>query len=221
MEYIQAWLVTVLFSAVLNFTNELRLYKYLADNGYKINYKTVFGFDKAKAIEKSLEAICIPIINIVTSTAQVITHDMNREELFETLKANGCLDEMTPEEKRAYKKLPLGINALAIKLKEARKLSKLPNITITTKSGISQVFFKVTPEGEIEIIKTYGELENASEYEIKSRVAEVIKAHETYYGPLKTDKTNVKKVPSEDTQVAPIQEHAGLPRKDNTRKLIR
>lgn len=179
MDYIYTWLVTILLSTGISVANELRMYKDAADNGYRIDGRNLNVNSKiyhTNIIKNLSIALLIPFLNIITSVTNVMAYNLNRHQLLDNLNMLDALEDMTNEEKEKYQKFPTGLHALILMIKNAIKLSKLNVIKIISNYGTSEMYYDITDDGDIEIIKVYGPLSKATKETQKE------KAIQTLYG---------------------------------------
>ena len=175
MEFISTWLITVLMSLGVSIANELRMYKDAADNGYRIDginlntYTSKYGSNIVKNITLQL---LIPFYNILSSFVNILIYNNNRPHLLDELNMMDALDEMRDEEKEYYQKFPTGLRALIMMVKESIRISEYPSVKIVTPYDTSQIYFDVTDDGEIKIIKAYGHLSRATEETQREKVIE-------------------------------------------------
>ena len=128
MEILVIWLGTVIASFGMEISHELRVFKDIADAGYKYNLKRVnelselsenFSFD---ALKKTLISLLVIGYNIFYVFDKANKYNNARLMLLSQLDVAGVLEEMTDEEKKEYLKEPTGFNAIKIQIKSERKL---------------------------------------------------------------------------------------------------
>lgn len=179
MDYIFFWLTTIILSTGTSLANELRMYKDAADNGYRID-----GINLNRNMKKYFSPIVrnlslkllIPFYNIFVSLINVMAYNLNRPKLLDNLNMLDALDEMSEEEKEKFQKFPTGLHAFILMIKNTIKLSKLNKIEIIDKAGISEIYFDILDDNDIEIVKVYGPLSKATKETQKE------KAMQTLYG---------------------------------------
>lgn len=179
MDYLFTWLGTIILSASISIANELRMYKDAADAGYKINGRNLNYYNreyKNGTIKNISIALLIPIYNIMITMINVMSYNINRGTMLDNLSMMDALEDMTEKEKQEYKRFPTGLHALIIMIKEAIRLSKLNMIQIIDQVGTSEIYFDITDDSDIEIVKVYGPLSKAT------KEAQKEKAMQTLYG---------------------------------------
>ena len=179
MDYIYFWLTTIILSTGTSLVNELRMYKDAADNGYRIdginlkrNMKNYFS----PVVRNFSLKLLIPFYNIFVSIINVMAYNFNRPRMLDNLNMLYALEEMTEEEKEKYQKFPTGLHAFILMIKNTIKLSKLNEIKIIDKAGISEIYFDILDDKDIEIVKVYGPLSKTTKETQKE------KAMQTIYG---------------------------------------
>lgn len=128
------WLGTIIISFNLEIANELRVFKDIADAGYKVNLERLSEVNKmfnTGATQSIYLSILTPILNIIQVFQRTIQYNNIRYKLLDELNAVSTLEEMTETEKQAYLKKPTAVNAVLIHLKKEaeRKITLEENIT--------------------------------------------------------------------------------------------
>ena len=138
------WLGTTATSIFMELTNEGRMFKDAADNGYKVNLERLSELQKELGINKSkanLLELFIPIINILVVIKRTIDYNNVRPMILDSLSAIDALEEMTDDEKKEYEERPTLFKALSISMKHAIKLIKATKLTINdNKNGVTELF---------------------------------------------------------------------------------
>ena len=209
MNFISTWLVTVLISSGVSVANELRMYKDAADNGYRIdgiNLNAYTSKYRSNIVKNITFRILIPFYNILSSLVNVLIYNNNRPRLLYELNMMDALDEMREEEKEYYQKFPTGLRALRMMVKESVRISEYPSVKIVTPYDTSQIYFDVTDDGEIEIIKAYGHLSRATEETQKEKVIESLNKYIETPEVSEEIKEALQKEAEKDTeQIKPIE----------------
>jgi len=115
--FIILWIVTVLSSLGIQVMNKLRIYKDVADKGYKINAKKLSEMANqvlSVFYRISLSTLIVPIFNLYSVFKKMFAYDKN--SLLNFLKTNDALEEMSQEDKKQYSSNPTGFNAYQINL---------------------------------------------------------------------------------------------------------
>lgn len=172
MEYLIMWLLTTVISIVFELKNELRLFKDVADEGYKVDIERMAEIDKqinTSSSKINFLSLIIPIYNIVFTAKKIMDYNDIRPFILDSLRVVDLIEEMSKEEQEAYQKRPTGINALIITAKKYIEKRNMNSIVIKTDNGRSEIFYSLdnnAPLG-IKIIKVEGEASDLSEEELK------------------------------------------------------
>lgn len=174
MDFIYGLIMSIILSSSVSAINELRMYKDAADNGYLIDGKNYnINFDKFRLpiVRNFTISLLIPIYNIVYTIQNIIKYNQNKDKLLDNLSLMDSLDEMTEEEKKQYQKFPTGFRALVLMVKKAIKLTEKNHIQIQTPYDISEIYYDLTEDEDIEIVKVYGSLSKQTLESQKEKVA--------------------------------------------------
>ena len=120
MELFIVWIGTVIVSFAMELTNELRMFKDAADNGYKIDIKRLSEFSKQMnpdAAKTTLMSLLIPIMNIIGVMQRTLQYNNVRYMILDQLSVIDTLIPMTKEDKEKYKEKPSSMKALIITVK--------------------------------------------------------------------------------------------------------
>lgn len=123
IELLIIWLVTIIASYGLKLVNELRLFKKMADFGYKVNIKQLFRLG-TKISKKNIIAnisMLIPLYNISINIEEAIKCSSANYKLFGQSGLIDMIKRMTDEEKKQYLENPTCLNAAHISLEENLK----------------------------------------------------------------------------------------------------
>ena len=162
MNYLYAYLITVLFSFGASTINELRMYKNFANNRYKLDSETInkskFRKENKIPINMSL-LILIPIINVLNTIKNVFYYEINQERIYNDLKKIFVTEKMTDEESKIYEEFPLGLTSRLLNVRENNRLSDCTKIKLDDNS---KIYYRLDDEGQFEIEKVTGQLSNKS-----------------------------------------------------------
>ena len=125
MKYIFMWLITVLGSYYLNYINGIRIFKDLADNGYRINIGKYTEFINKFSLDgedNSNFLLFIPGINILYVFQRIMQYHEDRSMLLNQLNVMNVIEEMSKIEKMDYLRKKTFVNALMVNLKSARRV---------------------------------------------------------------------------------------------------
>ena len=106
---------TIILSIIMDIKNGFRLYKDVADAGYKIDSKRYSEIQKElypDANKVNILSLCIPVYNFFYVLKKVMEYNNGREMILDQLNTLGVLEEMTDLEKNHYEKNPTGFNAI-------------------------------------------------------------------------------------------------------------
>lgn len=139
------WLSTTAASIFMELTNECRMFKDAADNGYKINIDRLSKLQKELGIDskKGIFELFLPIINIIGVLKRTMEYNEIRPMALDVLDTIDALDEMTELEKEAYTKKPTLFNALGISIKSSINVLSATKVTIKDDNGVSEVYFDI------------------------------------------------------------------------------
>lgn len=144
MEFLVLWLVTVVASYGLEVGNDLRMYKDVADNGYKIDNKHFSELSKQlnpNASKTTFISMLIPMLNIMQAFQRAVQYNNIRPMVLDQLRVTDTLEEMSEIEKEEYLRKPTGLNAFLVSLKFEIRLAKAEHITIQEENENSEIFF--------------------------------------------------------------------------------
>lgn len=179
MEFLVLWVSTSITSFCMEMANELRMFKDVADAGYKIDVRRLSDLNKQlnpNASKATILSMLIPIFNIMQVFQRTIQYNNVRPMMLDQLNVMDVLEEMSEIEKQEYQKKPTGLNALLIPLKVEIRLSKAASIKIDTGTEKSEIFYEIDDSLEnITILKVNGAASRLTEDEQKKKVIEAWK----------------------------------------------
>lgn len=179
MEFLAIWIGTVAASFAMEMANEFRIFKDVADAGYKIDVQRLSELQKQinpDATKITLLSMLVPIFNILDVFQRTIQYNNARPMLLDQLSVTGVLEEMSDYEKKEYAKKPTGLNALIVPLKSESRLSKATKITIKGVFGDSDVYFEMNDSlDDIVIINVTGPVSRLTADEQKKKVIETLR----------------------------------------------
>ena len=116
MNILLIWLSTSAASIFMEFTNEGRMFKDAADNGYLIDLNKFSKLNKellgSKSSKTRLLELFIPIFNILGVLKRTFDYNQIRPLVLDALSSLDVLKEMTPSQKEKYEKKPSIFNAI-------------------------------------------------------------------------------------------------------------
>ncbi len=179
MEILIIWIITVIASFCLEISNDFRMFKDVADAGYKIDSKRLSELGKqlnpnGSKIKSLL--MLIPMLNIMLVFQRAIQYNNIRPMVLDQLRVMDSLEEMSEIEKAEYQKNPTGLNALIVPLKSEIKLSKATLIKINNGNEHSVIYYEMGKTIEdITILKVIGSATRLTVEEQKKMVIEAWK----------------------------------------------
>lgn len=178
MNLITFWVATIIGSFGAQFVNELRLFKDVADAGYKVDMQRMKDFQNRvmpNTKKINILSLFMPIFNIAYVCKNIINYNNNRPMILDQLNAIGVLEEMTGYEKREYLRKPTALNAIIIPLKIDIKLKNAITITVTNDDGTNKYYCELNKEkAEINLLKVEGPLADLSFDEQEKKFLEEI-----------------------------------------------
>ena len=179
MEFLVIWLTTVVASYSLDLANGLRMYKDVADNGYKINNKRLSKLGKQlnpNASKVTSLTRLIPMLNLIQVFQNVVQYNNIRPMVLDQLRVTDSLEEMSEIEKEEYSKNPTGLNAVIIPFKSEIRLANAEHITIQVENENSEIFYEVGDSlKDITILKVIGDASRLTVEEQKQKIIETMR----------------------------------------------
>lgn len=174
---------TIILSIVLDVKNEMRLYKDMADLGYKLNSKKYTEVQKKMvpdAAKVNILSLFIPIYNIFTVYKRTLQYNDIRSVAYDQLNVLGVLDEMSDLEKKEYAKKPTGFRAVFSPLIVEMRLMGADKISFNE----GDIYYKLVKKGkskiDIKIVDTTVDTEKVSLNEQKEMIKDarkILKEH--------------------------------------------
>lgn len=195
MEVLTLWIGSCILSISLETAIEIKLYKDVADAGYKINYsKIAENKNQSEYINQkfSLLMLLMPIYNIIAVLNNLINYINNRDTILFQLNIMNVLEELSEEEKEEYSKNPSGLKAILYsvkanmestisenineeKIEEKIDLTNAEHITVTVNNQKNDIYYEIIDNSQdIKILKVTGPAEDLSEFEQKKMVLRAI-----------------------------------------------
>ena len=180
MKIVVLWISTVAASFCIELTNELRMFKDVADAGYKINIDRLSDLSKKlnpDASKITLLSMLIPIFNIIQVFERITKYNNIRPMLLDQLSIIDALEEMSEIEKQEYQKRPTGLNAILVPFKLEARIAKSDSVKIENDNEKSEIFYEIGDSlDDITILKVAGDAYRLTEAEQKKKVIEAIKS---------------------------------------------
>lgn len=172
MNLFTAWLATIVASFVADFNLALKMFKDMADLGFKINYGRFSELSKKinpDGMKTNLITKLIPIYNIYAEFKKSLSYSKNKELPTDKLCLLGAIEEMSDYEKKLYKKKPTGFTALLLPF--VADVKKKECLKIEGKDYV--VYFAVDSKTkELSIVKKEGSATKLSDEELKEVITE-------------------------------------------------
>ena len=180
MKILFLWISTVVASFYIELTNELRMFKDVADAGYKINIDRLSDLSKKlnpDASKITLLSMLIPIFNIMQVFDRMVKYNNIKPMLLDQLSVIDALEEMSEIEKQEYLKKPTGLNAILVPFKLEVRIAKADSVKIENDNEKSEIFYEIGNSlDDITILKVAGDAYRLTEAEQKKKVIEAIKS---------------------------------------------
>ena len=175
MELLLLWLSTSITSICMEIVNELRMFKDVADAGYKIDIKRLSDLSKQlnpNAPKATLLSTLIPIFNIIQVFQRTIQYNNLRPTILDQLNAIDVLEEMLEIEKEEYSINPTGLNALIIPIKTEIRILNAAKLTINDENEKSEFIYESNGSlKDITILKVSGDAAKLTVEEQKEKIA--------------------------------------------------
>ncbi|MDD7150952.1 MAG: hypothetical protein PUH43_03340 [Clostridium sp.] len=158
----------------------MRMFKDVADAGYKINIDRLSDLSKKlnpDASKITLLSMLIPIFNIIQVFERITKYNNIRPMLLDQLSIIDALEEMSEIEKQEYQKRPTGLNAILVPFKLEVRIAKADSVKIENDNEKSEIFYEIGDSlDDITILKVAGDAYRLTEAEQKKKVIEAIKS---------------------------------------------
>lgn len=175
MEILFLWLSTSITSICMEMAYELRMFKDVADAGYKIDTKRISDLNKQlnpDAPKATLLSLLIPIFNIIQVFQRTVQYNNARSMILDQLNAMDALKEMSEIEKEEYSKNPTGLNALIVQTKMEIRLLNAEKLTIDDENEKSEFIYEMNGSlKDITILKVSGDAAKLTVEEQKEKIA--------------------------------------------------
>ena len=178
MELLYFYFVTCITSYFMDLTNGLRVFKDVADAGYKIDIRRFSELQKQlnpDAVNISFLSFLIPVYNILQVSKRIMQYNSIRPMILDQLSAIDCLEEMTEFEKKEYLKKPTLLNAVIVPIKFETKLANASTMEFKNCDVNGEIIYEWNNKesfDDITILKTTGEISKLSEDLQKEKIIE-------------------------------------------------
>ena len=161
MELLIIWILTIITSFGMKFIQELRIFKDIADLGYKVDLNELSEVDKElnkshhNMLNVAFLELLIPIYNMVSVLERTIQYSSNKAYFLEQLKFMDCIERMSRFEYGEYQKKSTGLNAVVIPIICEKRLKNAKVLKIISNNDISLIYYEVGNNlDDITILKT-------------------------------------------------------------------
>lgn len=142
---------TIALSFVAELTNELRLFKDIADAGYIRDSKKLDELKKEinpNGTKITFASLLLPIYNILSVARNINNYNMVRPQILSILRTSGLLEEMTEEERKEYAKNPTGFHAFVMEVareieQEEPAYNKVVVIEYADEFGLNKITYDI------------------------------------------------------------------------------
>lgn len=170
MEFVIIYIYSVIISFLTEITNELIIFKNIADQGYKVNMKKLSSLSNDEN-KKVFLTLLMPIYNVFTAFNRFKEYHENREEVLKEFDSLGLIEKMTKVERKMYLEKPSYFNAFLVPLKFENRLRNAHEINIDNGYSVGHVYYEIRKDiKDITILKAEGNLENKTEEELKQDI---------------------------------------------------
>lgn len=199
MNLLALWLGTTIVSFCVEASLEMRIFKDVADTGYKINLKKLSEFQKninPNGEKNVLLQLLIPLYNVMFVFHRTIQYNNAKPMILNQLHTMDVLEEMSKVEKLEYQTKPTGLNALLAPIKAEIRLSNATQFGDKSDNNSNIIYYEGEKPEEITILKATGEFSELTEEEQKKRITDTWKAAaeniKEKYGDLEAWKKDAK-----------------------------
>lgn len=179
MEFLIIWLSTVAVSFGMEIANELRMFKDVADAGYRVDVNRLSELGKQlnpNSVNVTLLSLLMPVVNIMYVFQRAIQYNNVRPMILDQLNVMDVLKEMTELEKIEYLEKPTGLNAAFVTLKSEISYLNGSSIEINRDDEHSKIYYKIDRKtGEFIILKAIGDASKLTVEEQKNKIEETYK----------------------------------------------
>lgn len=174
LEFSIMWLITIISSFINNMSTGLRMFKDVADTGYKIDIEhlsEILNQINSEVTKKTWLEMLIPFYNLYKSFKIQIQYSQNRDVILQQLDTLRSVEEMSEWEKIEYSKKPTGLNAIIVKFKFEDKLNTAIKIKLENNQGVIWYIDEEETKNII-ILKAEGTVSGLSTEEQKQKIIE-------------------------------------------------
>lgn len=171
-EFSIMWIITIISSFANNMSIGLRMFKDVADAGYKIDIEHLSGIlneINPEGTKITWIEMLIPFYNLYKSIMARSQYVENRDAILQQLDTLGSVEEMSEWEKKEYSKNTTGLNAILVTIKSVNQLNNSVKISLSDNQGTIW-FVNEEETKDILIVKAEGPIANLTIEEQKQRI---------------------------------------------------
>lgn len=160
MEFLGIWLGSCITSFGIEIATSFKMFKDVADAGYKIDIERMDKITKIldpDSSKREFLTMLLPVFNIMYSSFKAIGYNNAKSMLLDQLGVLDVLEEMSEIEKQEYQKRPTGLNAILVPLKSELRLAKSQLLIIIRPNFKSKIFYEIGENNDITILKVEGD----------------------------------------------------------------
>lgn len=179
MELLITWISTVITSVGMEVAQELKIFKDIADLGYKLNFDKIsemedeFNKGYLSSSNKAILELFIPIYNMISVLERTVEYASSRESFLQQLKFMNCIEGMSKFEYEEYQKKPTGLNAVIVPLMYEKRLKNAKVLKIINDYDTSLIYYEIGNTFEdITILKATGQANLMPLFRQKEKVKE-------------------------------------------------
>lgn len=177
MELLIIWLGSIALSIGIDFAQALKMFKDVADQGYKIDVKKLSNIanqSNPATNKMHMVGLFIPIVNIFLKTDQMLKYNQSRPFLLDQLRINDCIEPLSKEEEQDYNSNPIGLKAVLVTImSDINKDQDIQIITFTDAGEKSSISYREDKNGHRIIIKVEGPASKLSVMEQNAKIDEM------------------------------------------------
>ena len=158
MDILLITIITMGTSLVMDKLATQKLYKTIADLGYKSNCRHIDDLPECIWRFSFIETI-IPIYNVLNRMFIYLKLYNRQMIVFEFLKKHNLIRLMDTKERKIYESNPTGLNAIKMFKKEEKIREKIQSIYMTIDGKENKIYYQIVNK-KMDIIKVEGPLED-------------------------------------------------------------
>jgi len=177
MELLVIWLGSVVVSLGMDTALAFKMFKDVADQGYKIDFKRFSELGKQlnpDARKMSILGLFIPIANILLKFDQALKYNNARPFIADQLRVMDCIEPFSKDEEENYSKKPTGLNAMITAIKSELGINDDKTLTFTDGDEKSSISYKEAKDGTRIITKVSGPVSRLS---VEEQIAKIDEIH--------------------------------------------